>query len=90
MTKARNNCPNQALNAEECPCDVGDCPRRGICCECIEFHRKIDESPACIARLGDRLRLEADAETDAQMGEVEAVEPRADDIRIIDYASCAG
>ncbi len=34
-------------NLENCPCTYEGCPRKGLCCECIEYHRKRDEMPAC-------------------------------------------
>jgi hypothetical protein len=80
LARDREGCPNQAFNAENCPCDVADCARRGICCECVEFHKLVGEAPACIAQLG--------AETKAKASE--SAEPRGDDFRIIDFASCAG
>ena len=30
----------------ECTCPKGDCPRRGLCCECVRSHReRVDEPP---------------------------------------------
>lgn len=34
-------------NLERCPCTYPDCPRKGLCCECIEHHRAKDQLPAC-------------------------------------------
>ncbi len=34
-------------NKKKCPCSYPGCPRKGICCECIEYHRKRNELPAC-------------------------------------------
>ncbi|HKL17186.1 MAG TPA: DUF6485 family protein [Patescibacteria group bacterium] len=34
-------------NLKSCPCSYPDCPRKGICCECIAYHRKRGELPAC-------------------------------------------
>jgi len=34
-------------NLESCPCTYPDCPRKGICCECIAYHRERGELPAC-------------------------------------------
>ena len=86
MAEKRKGCPNKAFNAEHCPCDIADCARRGICCECIEFHRKLGEAPACIVKMG----AEATARAEERRKSSEAVEPRGDDFRIIDFASCAG
>ncbi len=34
-------------NLKHCPCSYPDCPRKGICCECIKNHREKGELPAC-------------------------------------------
>ncbi|MBD3282640.1 MAG: hypothetical protein GF387_03500 [Candidatus Portnoybacteria bacterium] len=34
-------------NLNNCPCTYPDCPRKGVCCECIEYHRSRNELPAC-------------------------------------------
>ncbi len=41
-------------NLKTCPCTYlpagkagPDCPRKGICCECIKHHRENGELPAC-------------------------------------------
>jgi hypothetical protein len=34
-------------NLKNCPCTWPDCPRKGICCECISYHRAHGELPAC-------------------------------------------
>ncbi len=33
-------------NAKKCNCTY-PCERRGICCECISYHRRSGELPAC-------------------------------------------
>ena len=33
-------------NKNKCNCTY-PCSRKGICCECIEYHRKSGELPAC-------------------------------------------
>ncbi len=42
-------CPNQKLNLEMCPC-TADCERRGICCECMNYHMQSTQWPktACM------------------------------------------
>lgn len=40
-------CLNQKENLENCNCSYGACERKGICCECILYHRKNAELPAC-------------------------------------------
>lgn len=41
------NCPNQTRNSTACNCTYQGCPKHGICCECIAYHRKNGELPAC-------------------------------------------
>ena len=45
-----SECPNHEINIEMCPCTEMDCPRRGICCECITYHRNSTQWPltACM------------------------------------------
>jgi len=40
------NC-KQKENLESCPCTYPDCSRKGICCECIKYHIKKKQLPAC-------------------------------------------
>jgi len=37
---------NQSQNQKNCNCSY-PCAKKGICCECIESHRKKGELPAC-------------------------------------------
>ncbi|MFH0861869.1 MAG: DUF6485 family protein [Candidatus Altiarchaeota archaeon] len=36
----------RALNLKACNCTY-PCERRGLCCECVAYHRKRNELPAC-------------------------------------------
>ncbi|MGA1864989.1 MAG: DUF6485 family protein [bacterium] len=38
---------NEAKNKKSCNCTYEPCPRKGICCECIVYHRRMNELPAC-------------------------------------------
>jgi hypothetical protein len=40
------SCENAARNASHCNCTY-PCPRKGNCCECIAYHRRNNELPAC-------------------------------------------
>ena len=31
-----------------CNCTYDPCPRKGTCCECIQYHLKYRELPACV------------------------------------------
>lgn len=35
------------LNKGGCNCTYEPCSRKGICCECIKYHRDAGELPAC-------------------------------------------
>ena len=43
----KDKCPNQAENMKNCNCSYNPCSRKGICCECIAYHRSSGELPAC-------------------------------------------
>lgn len=34
-------------NAKNCACSFDECARRGICCECVSYHRSRKEIPGC-------------------------------------------
>jgi hypothetical protein len=34
-------------NKMHCNCTYAPCPRKFKCCECLQYHRKSDELPAC-------------------------------------------
>ncbi|MFW5999287.1 MAG: DUF6485 family protein [Halanaerobiaceae bacterium] len=39
-------CPNQAANKDFCNCTYS-CSRKGKCCECVQYHQRRGELPAC-------------------------------------------
>jgi hypothetical protein len=39
---------NVKPNKTNCNCTYEPCARKGICCECIKYHRGSDELPACL------------------------------------------
>ena len=41
------DCPNKERNLQMCNCTYEPCSRKGICCECLAYHRKNQELPAC-------------------------------------------
>lgn len=41
------NCPQQVHNKAHCNCSYEPCSRKGNCCECIRYHRAMNELPAC-------------------------------------------
>jgi hypothetical protein len=49
MPTMPSDCMNYELNLSMCPC-TADCERRGICCDCMDFHMHSTEWPrtACM------------------------------------------
>ncbi|MDD5455416.1 MAG: DUF6485 family protein [Candidatus Margulisbacteria bacterium] len=41
------SCENQNKNTTRCNCTYPGCSRHGICCECLAYHRRNSELPAC-------------------------------------------
>ncbi len=41
------DCVNQKQNLKQCSCTYVSCSRRGICCECVLYHRGNGELPGC-------------------------------------------
>jgi len=37
----------QEINRTRCNCTYASCSRKFKCCECMHYHRKNDELPAC-------------------------------------------
>jgi hypothetical protein len=35
------------INLKDCPCTYPDCENKGICCECVKYHRENGELPGC-------------------------------------------
>jgi hypothetical protein len=40
-------CPNIKENLKSCTCSYEPCSRKGLCCQCIQYHRRSGELPAC-------------------------------------------
>ena len=38
---------NQQKNMDMCNCTYEPCSRKGVCCECVAYHRRAGELPAC-------------------------------------------
>ena len=39
---------NQKRNIQQYTCTYEPCSRKGICCECIAYHRRYNELPGCL------------------------------------------
>lgn len=40
-------CTNLKTNLKQCNCTYQPCDRKGKCCECLSYHRRSGELPAC-------------------------------------------
>jgi hypothetical protein len=40
-------CLDKKKNDLMCNCSYPACPRHGVCCECLAYHRSNNELPAC-------------------------------------------
>jgi hypothetical protein len=38
---------NKEKNTKNCNCTYEPCPRKGKCCECLQYHLKMRQLPAC-------------------------------------------
>ena len=43
-------CPNKEKNLQHCNCTYEPCSRKGICCECLAYHREHAELRPVISR----------------------------------------
>ena len=41
------DCPNYEQNLADCNCTYEPCSKKGKCCECVAYHRRSGELPAC-------------------------------------------
>lgn len=39
-------------NSKGCSCTYEPCPRKGICCDCVVYHRENGELPGCFFSRG--------------------------------------
>jgi len=37
----------QSTNLQHCNCSYAPCSRKGVCCDCISYHLRMRELPAC-------------------------------------------
>lgn len=42
-----SECPNIERNMPVCNCTYEPCSRKGRCCECLQYHLRMRELPAC-------------------------------------------
>ena len=39
---------NKEKNLDNCNCTYPGCNRKGICCDCISYHLRMRQLPACV------------------------------------------
>jgi hypothetical protein len=39
---------NVESTRKQCNCSYEPCSRKGVCCECLEYHWSMNELPACL------------------------------------------
>lgn len=39
---------NKERNLQSCNCTYDPCSRKGICCECIRYHKQMRQLPGCV------------------------------------------
>jgi hypothetical protein len=41
-------CVNKKKIIAYCKCSYSPCPRKGVCCECLQYHLSNNELPGCV------------------------------------------
>ncbi len=41
------DCPRIEENLKNCNCSYAGCDKKGRCCECLHYHRKMGQLPGC-------------------------------------------
>ena len=44
---AAATCANNKRNLDFCSCTYTSCERRGVCCECLQYHLANQQLPGC-------------------------------------------
>ncbi len=53
---------NIEKNKRNCNCTYNPCSRKGLCCECIAYHRRSGELPACFFNKEDEASYDRSVE----------------------------
>jgi len=48
-----SKCDQQEKNMQQCNCTYSGCPRHGLCCQCLHYHRRMGQLPACYFSAAD-------------------------------------
>lgn len=41
------DCQRKTINIENCNCSYSGCSKKGVCCQCLRYHREGGQLPAC-------------------------------------------
>ena len=41
------DCLNKKKNLERCNCSYSGCSKKGMCCDCLHYHKMSGQMPAC-------------------------------------------
>lgn len=55
------DCPNKDKNMKHCNCTYS-CSKKGMCCECLHYHRKMGQLPACFFNESDEATYDRSVE----------------------------
>lgn len=47
ISEMKSKCPNLKANMEFCSCSYTACDKTGLCCQCVQYHRKMNQIPGC-------------------------------------------
>jgi hypothetical protein len=39
---------NKERNLSRCNCTYDPCPRKGLCCDCLQYHQRMRQLPGCL------------------------------------------
>lgn len=46
------DCSNMEKNKQQCTCAYTNCPRHGVCCQCVAYHLPQKQLPQCYVKAG--------------------------------------
>jgi hypothetical protein len=44
----RKDCDRKQTNLDKCNCTYEPCSRKGFCCDCLTYHLRSRQLPACV------------------------------------------
>ena len=59
---------NKERNLVDCNCTYEPCSRKGICCECIRYHKRMRQLPGCVFPDDEERTFDRSYENFARLG----------------------